>query len=182
MTSWAPGQGDRDATLLPAAAIADATTEQLHATISAMSGELHDRALAGGDLDALVEQAFLDGFTANGVPLMPWIHDGILVCPGYRKARSASSHDCSFVSLDGTWVWAAPNKLVDAMRDVPGAKSHRCSITLVVAQEGMQVDAVTSKSRAGGGCQMVSAQSFQVRGPELVHVTTRTMRAPTAHS
>jgi len=168
--------------MLDDAAIAAATDEQIHATMSALAGALHDRALAGGDLDAILEQGFLDGFTAKGVPVMPWIQDGILVCPGYHKARSAKSHDCSFVSLDGTWVWAAPNKLVDAMRDVPGAKAHKCSITLVVPQEGMQVDAVTSRSRAGGGCQMVSAQSFQVRGPDLVHVTTRTMRAPTAHS
>ena len=181
MTSWAPGQGERDDTLLADSVIAAATDEQIHATMSALAGELHGRALAGGDLDAILEQAFVDGFTAAGVPLMPWLESGVLICPGYRKARSAKAHDCSFVSLDGTWAWAAENKLVDVMRDVPGTKAHTCSVTIVVPAEGMRVDAVTSKARGGGGCQMVSAHSFQVRGAELAPVTTRTMRAPASH-
>jgi len=182
MTSWAPGQGDRLATLLPDEVIVAATDEQIHATMSALAGELHARALAGGDLEAIAEQAFVDGFTAKGVPLMPWLAGGLLICPGYKKSRSATSHDCSFVSLDGTWVWDAPNKLVDIIRDVPGAKAHTCSVTVVVPTEGMRVDAVTSKSRGGGPCQMASAHSFQVRGAELVEVSTRTMRPPAAHS
>ena len=181
MTSWAHGQGDSLATLLTGADITTATDEQIHATMSALAGELHGRALAGGDLQAITEQAFVGGFTAKGVPVMPWLAGGLLVCPGYRKARSATAHDCSFVSLDGTWVWAAPNKLVDVVREVPGPRLHTCSVTIVVPAEGMRVDQVTSKARAGGPCHMASAISMQVRGDELVVVTTRTMRPPSAH-
>lgn len=181
MTSRAPGQGLLDASLIGSAALCEATDEQLAHTVAAIQAEQHQRALDTNDIDALVEQAFLDGFTSRGEAAHPWLHGGLLICPGYIRYKSATSHDCQFVSVDGEWVWTTNQILFDGMRDVPGPKTLKHAVTIVHADEGMTFDVVSSTAKSGASCQMKNATSYQVRSGTLVAVNTRA-RAPKGHS
>jgi len=179
VTSLAAGQIPTPYSLLPAATLAAASEVELANTIAAILAEQHQRALSGGDLDALVEQAFVDGFTRTGQATPPWLSGGWLICPGYRRDRSATSHECCFVSVDGRWVWEL-SPAADVVRQVPGPKSHTQTVTVVFVEEGAKIDMVSSASRSGSSCQMRSARSFQIRAGELVEVAIRA-RKPDGH-
>jgi hypothetical protein len=180
MTSTAPGQYFTSESLLAEPELAAAPDLALNHTIAAILAEQHRRALSGGDLDAQLEQAFLDGFTGKGEPGRPWITGGLLFCPGMRRDKSATSHECCFVSVDGRWVWEVET-VADVMRQVPGPRTLKQSITVVHAVEGMTFDVVASASRSGSGCQMRKASSYQIRSGQLVETATRA-RAPQGHS
>ena len=168
------------AALLDEAQLRDASDVQLAHTVAAVLAEQHRRALAGGDIEAMVEQAFIDGFTSRGEATAPWLEGGLLFCPGMRRDKSATSHECTFVSIDGRWVWDHGNVTVDTMRQIPGAKVVKQSITVLPALEGSKIDMVASTSKSGAPCQMRKARSFQVRAGELVEVEGR-VRAPQGH-
>jgi hypothetical protein len=152
----------------------DRTLADLAAMIAA---EQRERAVAAADPDALVELGFSQGFTGDGMPRDPWLVNGVLVCTGTRIDRSATGHDCGFVSVGGSWVWEADDLLADVVRHLPGPKSRMRAVSLVAAYDGLELDLVVSRARAGVH-QMKSARSFVVRDGALVLVTTRTPRVP----
>lgn len=180
MPSYAPGQVPTPLSLVSDRDLTEATDAQLSHTAYALRTESHRRALEGGDLEALVEQAFLDGFTSANQACAPVVVDGFLICYGTHRARSQTSHDCTFVSINGQWVWEA-SPLADVMRTVPGAKPVRMSVSVLVAEEGTEVDLVSSTARQGGGCQMKEVHSYQVVLGELVQVATRARAAASGH-
>lgn len=165
--------------LLTDAALLAANDQELADTLQAITLEQHRRALDNNDIDALVEEAFKTGFIKND-PTIPWLHNGLLFCPGILRYKSASSHDCTFVSVDTHWVWDHPGLLTDELRDVPAPHRIRQSISVIFAQEEMTFDVVSSTSRGNGPCQMKKVTSFQIIDDELVQTSTRS-RAPGTH-
>jgi hypothetical protein len=179
-TSMAAGQVDTPLSLLTDDQLAAATDDQLAHTVAAILAVQHERALTGGDLGALTEKAFLEGFDHRGEAGRPWIEAGLLFCPGHWKEKSKTSHECTFVSVDGQWVWDTGSHVVDEKREVPGPRRLMQFITVVPVVEGAKVDMVSSKSRSNGPCEMQKATSFQVRAGELVEVSARA-RKPNGH-
>ena len=151
-------------------AISDSELSELLALVRA---EVQSRAIAAADPTALAELGFQDGFRADGLPRDPWITNGVLVCPGARIDKSASSHDCGFVRIDDEWVWESESKIDDVVRNVAARKVQMRSVTLVAAMDGMTVDLIYATARTGVH-KMKSSRSFVVNGNELELVSTRT--------
>lgn len=145
---------------------------ELSELITAAREELHRRRLEAADIDALIEDGFDHGFTSRGLPKDPWVRGGIVVCPGGRIDRSSFSHDCAFVHIGENWVWEAPERIHDAVRNLPGPKAQMRSVTLVVAHEGLEVDLISSTARTGVH-QMKQVRSFVVRNEALELVSAR---------
>jgi hypothetical protein len=160
--------------------VLSASDDALAYTVAVLRGEQHRRALENNDVTAITEEAFATwAFTRTGTSALPRLVNGLLVCPGYKAEKSASSHDCSFVSVEGTWIWEYPEVVFDDVRAGEGRKKVRQSITVIPAHEGMEFDVVTSSAR-GGGCRMKSAQSFIVNG-EALSETKRRVRGADEH-
>lgn len=66
MTSLAPGLVATPSSLLTLEELGAASNVQLAHTIAAVLAVQHQRATSSGDIDALIEQAFADGFTGRG--------------------------------------------------------------------------------------------------------------------
>lgn len=157
-----------------------ASDDELAHTIADLIGEQKRRALDGGDIDAIAEEAFASvGFDRRGMPNLPYLRHGLLVCPGAKLEKSTSSHDCQFVSIESTWVWEHPDTVYDHMKTLPGGKIIRQSVTILPAFESLEYDVVESTARSGP-CQMKKARSFEVRENQLVETRTRA-RAPEGH-
>jgi hypothetical protein len=108
----------------------------------------------------------------------PWIDAGLLFGPRMRRDKSASSHECTFVSIDDRWVWEHGIVIKDEMRQVPGPRTTKQSLTVLPGLEGSKVDMVMSASRSGSSCQIRRGRSFQVRNGTLVEVATRSRLVP----
>lgn len=136
-----------------------------------VNAEQQRRAVAGGDPAALTETGFREGFSTPPAVMDPWVTGGILVAPGGRFDRGASSHRCTFVKVGGVWVWEHPAKISDEIRR-PGARDGMRSVTLVALNEGDRVDMVSARSR-GGVHTMTSVRSFEYRAGDLHLVASR---------
>lgn len=136
----------------------------------------HERALADGDLDALVAEGFRSGFTRPGRAVDPWVTGRVLVCPGSLTGTSRSSHECSFVKVGEAWVWQAEERLLDEVRPLqsPGHFEQR-SVTLLAAVDGLELDLVTCKARSGTH-RLVAARSFVLDEGVLRLVRTRSVQ------
>lgn len=147
--------------------------DDLTQMIAVLTEEQASRALERCDPEALTEAGFVDGFDAKGAARMPWLAGGILVCPGSVVERSATSHDCTFVTANDHWVFEHPDRIHDEVRKVPhrGRENQR-SITLLAAPEGLTFDVVSSRMRTGAH-HMREARRFRVTNGELELVTTR---------
>jgi hypothetical protein len=145
---------------------------ELTAVAAAIIEEQHQRALEAADIDAIVKQAFQDGFTAAGMPRDPWLHGGLLVCCGTKIDKSATSHECAFVAIGERWVWESESKVYDVVRNIPGPKPIMRSVSVCTPWEGMELDLVVSRMRTGVH-QMKQARSFLVREGKLELVATR---------
>ena len=172
--------GAADDHLLSVEELLAATDAQIAVTIAALVEEQKRRALEGGDLDALANEAFEGpGFDRRGLANLPYLRDGLLICPGVKSEKSASSHDCTFVSVDDNWVWDHPDTAYTTMRQLPGQKVVRQTVAIIPAYEGMEIDVVHSTARSGP-CQMKSARIFTVTGGILVETGARS-RSPQGH-
>ncbi len=148
------------------------------ATITGAISALHDvlvmRARQRGDLNALIELGFERGFSARGVA-RPWIESGVLICPGLLIEKSGQSHDCTFVSVGGEWVWRSDDVVGDEMRrSVTNGKTQQLSVSLVALVEGMELNVVSSQKRQGTH-KMAKVESYVVRDGALVPVASRTV-------
>lgn len=153
---------------------------ELVAVASAVAAEQHRRALEAADIDAIVKQAFVDGFTAQGLPRDPWLQSGLLICPGARVDKSATSHECGFVSIGDTWVWESPDKVLDSVRHLPGPRPVMRSVSVCTPWEGMELDLVISKMRTGVH-SMKQVRSFVVHDGALELVAARARKENGAH-
>ena len=149
------------------------TDIELSEILLQLRAEQQDRAIKSCDPDALVELGFREGFRADGLPRDPWIVNGILVCPGARLDKSASSHDCGFVRVNDKWVWEADGKIEDVVRNTMNRRAQMRSVTLVAIDDTTVVDLVYATCRTGVH-KLKSARSFSIKASELVLDSERT--------
>jgi hypothetical protein len=162
---------------LPAGISVSSWTDlELAAVAAAVMDEQHQRALEAADIDAIVKQAFIEGFTSTGMPRDPWLQGGLLVCAGTKIEKSATSHECGFVAIGERWVWESEAKLLDVVKHLPGPKPIMRSVSVCAPWEGMELDLVVSRMRTGVH-QMKQVRSFLVKEGKLDHVETRVRNA-----
>lgn len=168
--------------LFPGADLSGWTDAALGAAVVEVTAEIHRRAAAAGDPAALTDDVFDGaGFAADGEANMPWIVHGILVAPGMKRILSTTRHRCTFVCVDGDWVWNHVGVLADTVRrrDMSGRPLIQ-TVTLLPAVEGAQVDVISSVA-SRGPCQARTASSYRVTGQQL-ELTGSVVRHPGAHS
>ena len=157
--------------------LADVTAlpdEQLARGLLVLREEQKRRALQQGDLPALIEEGFAHGFTANGLPRDPWLHTGIIICPGGKIDKSAMNHQCAFVRVGDEWVWNAGETLEDVVRHRAGPKPQMQSVSLLPAVDGLALDLVRSRTR-NAVHELVGVRSFLVEDQQLQLVSARTV-------
>ena len=148
------------------------TTDELHNVAEAVRQVQIERAIASGDLDAIVAQGFEIGFGRDGLGLTPWTDGDVIVCPGALVAKSRTGHRCRFVSVDDVWVWDSGLLIREDKRSSPGVEDGFRAIALVPVIDGMQLDVVTGRARTGGHA-VDHVVSLEVRRGELVEVSQR---------
>lgn len=139
-----------------------------------------ERAVAGGNLDAIITSAFETGFGRDGIAVMPWVEGNVVVCPGGLIAKSRASHRCRFVSVNNTWIWESAELIREDKRSTPGAHDGFRAVALVPLLGGMELDVVSGKSRAGQH-SVDKVVSFVVRGRDLDEVSQRTVASAGMH-
>ncbi len=141
-----------------------------------------ERAVARGDLDAIIAAAFESGFGTDGLGLLPWIEDGggrdagggVIVCPGGLVSKSRTNHRCRFVSVNDTWIWESVELIREDKRSNPGRDDGFQAVALLPVVTGMELDVVSGKARRGMH-SVDRVVSYEVRGGELVEVSQRTV-------
>lgn len=137
-----------------------------------ISQEQSRRAVARGDLDEIIAQAFEAGFANDGLATLPWVEGTVVVCPGGLIRSSRSSHVCRFVNVNDTWVWDSHELIREDKRSIPGQRDGFRAVALVPALEGMELDVVSGKAR-GGQHSVDRVVSYVVRRGELDEVSQR---------
>jgi len=158
--------------------LGNAGDSQLSRAISVLLEVQRSRAEARGDLEALLEMGFDEGFDQSGHAKLPFIHAGIIICPGSLVEKSSTAHECAFVHLGETWVWEYEDLLLDEVRrGVLRSKNTQRSVSLLPASPGLELDLIRSKKRQGTHT-MTSVISYRVDDDgKLEVVSTRTPRA-----
>ena len=165
-----------------------ANPEDVVRTVRAMSDdEIHDlaevvrqvqieRAIGNGDHDAIIAAAFEVGFGRDGLGVLPWVEQNVVVCPGGMTGRSKARHRCRFVSVDDVWVWDSGLLMREDKRSSPGGADGFRAIALVPLVDGTALDVVTGKAR-GGLHSVEQVVSYEVRAGELIEVGRRNVAA-----
>jgi hypothetical protein len=154
------------------AQLRDMTAEDLHHLAESVRQVQLERAIAGGDHDAIIGRAFEVGFGRDGLGLMPWVEGDLVVCPGAIVSKSRTNHRCRFVSVDDVWVWDSGVMLREDKRSSPGADDGFRAVALVPLVDGLQLDVVSGRARSGSHA-VEHVVSFEVRAGELVEVSQR---------
>jgi len=144
----------------------------LSASISQIQSQ---RAVNRGDLDEIIAQAFEDGFGNDNLAHLPWIQSNVLVCPGGLVWASRQSHNCRFVSINDTWVWDCHELIREDKRSITGKRDGFRAVALVPVTEGLEIDAVIGKARAGQH-SVDRVISYEIRKGELVEVSQRVIQ------
>lgn len=139
-----------------------------------------ERAVARGDLDAIIAAAFESGFGSDGLGLLPWIEavgpgvpgGSVIVCPGGLVSKSRTNHRCRFVSVDDTWIWESTELIREDKRSTPGRDDGFQAVALLPVVTGMELDVVSGKARRGMH-SVDRVVSYEIRGGELVEVSQR---------
>lgn len=135
-----------------------------------------ERAMARGDLDALIANAFEVGFGRDGLGVQPWVDGNVIVCPGAIVSKSRSSHRCRFISVDDTWIWESGELIREDKRSSPGVDDGFRAVGLVPVLNGLTLDVVTGKARAGQH-SVDQVTSYEVRKGDLTEVSQRRVSA-----
>ena len=107
--------------------------------------------------------------------MLPWVDNGLIVCPGGTVAKSRTNHNCRFVSVDDTWVWESGLLLREDKRSSPGTDEGFRAVALLPLVDGIALDVVTGRAR-GGQHSVEHVVSYEVRTGELVEVSQREVR------
>ena len=135
-----------------------------------------ERAVARGDLDAIIAAAFEAGFGTDGLGMLPWIEGDVVVCPGGLVSKSRTNHRCRFVSVDDIWIWESHELIREDKRSNPGADDGFQAVALVPVLTGMALDVVSGKARRGMH-SVDRVVSYEIRKGDLVEVSQRTVSA-----
>jgi hypothetical protein len=152
------------------------TDDELHHLAEVVRQVQIERAIDGGDHDAIIAAAFDTGFGRDGLGVLPWVEGQVIVCPGGMVAKSTTNHRCRFVSVDDVWVWDSGLLLREDKRSSPGAEAGFRAVALVPLVDGTELDVVTGRAR-GGQHSVDHVVSYEVRRGELVEVSQRTVTA-----
>lgn len=120
------------------------TDSELQEVITIANAELYSRNIANAEPSSLIKLGFERGFTSKLVPVQPWVVNGVLIAPGYKKESSVFNHKCSFIKVNDSWVWESEHKILDEIRS--DTKILR-SVTLIALMDSFQIDVLTSKAR-----------------------------------
>lgn len=134
------------------------------------------RAVARGDLDAIIAEAFEEGFARDGMCVDPWIEGNVLVCPGGIISKSRTSHRCRFVSVDNIWIWESAELIREDKRSIAGTDDGFRAVALLPVLNGLKLDVVAGKARSGQH-SVDKVISYVVRRGKLVEVSQRTVTA-----
>ena len=120
----------------------------------------------------------MDGFDAKGVARLPYLHDGILVIPGFLTGRVGKmNHDCVFSRVGDYWSWEHPDLIEDKVVSFSdGQRAGQKSVSLIAAYDGLSWDVVESRCRSGAH-RMVKARSFTVEGGKALYTGERIGRS-----
>jgi hypothetical protein len=141
---------------------------------AAVRSEQQQRALANGDQDAIIDEAFEIGFIDDGMAVAPWVRGPFVVSPSIVLATSASSHTSRLINVDDTWVWNSNELVREDKRSSAGRGEGFRAVALLPIIEAMRLDQVTGRQRQG----MYEARtvvSFEVRGSAVVEVAQRNL-------
>lgn len=131
-----------------------------------------ERAVARGDLDEIIKNAFEIGFSNDGLAVLPWMEGSVVVCPGGLIWSSKRSHVCRFASINDTWVWDSYELIREDKRSIAGTRDGFRAVALVPALEGMTIDMVSGKARQGQHA-VDRVVSYVIKKGELVEVSQR---------
>lgn len=148
------------------------SSDELHNLAEAVRQVQIERAITAGDHDAIIARGFEIGFGRDGLGVLPWVEESVIVCPGGLVSKSRTSHRCRFVSVDDVWVWDSGLLLREDKRSSPGTDDGFRAIALVPLVDGTELDVVSGRARSGGH-SVEHVVSYEVRGGELVEVSQR---------
>ncbi len=135
-----------------------------------------ERAVAEGDPDAIIDEAFEEGFGPDGMGHPPWIEGSVIVCPGSIINKSKTNHRCRFISVNDTWVWDSAEVMREDKRSTPGSQDGFRAVALVPVLNGMTLDVVTGRARSGQH-QVDKVISYKVKRNKLVEVAQRNVKS-----
>ena len=158
------------------AMICDMTDLELHNVAEVVRRVQIERAIGGGDEDAIIASAFETAFGRDGLAVLPWIEGNVVVCPGGMVSKSKASHKCRFVSVDDTWIWESHLLLREDKRSSPGTDEGFRAVALLPVVDGTGIDVVSGRARSGQH-SVDHVVSYEIRGGELVRVSQRTVNA-----
>ncbi len=158
------------------AALREMSVDELHHVAEAVRQVQIERAVTGGDHDAIIARAFEIGFGRDGLGMLPWVEGDVVVCPGALVSKSRTSHRCRFVSVDDVWVWDAGLLVREDKRSSPGTDDGFRAIALIPLVDGTELDVVSGRARSGGHA-VEHVVSYEIRGGELVEVSQRDITA-----
>jgi hypothetical protein len=144
----------------------------LHHVAEALRQVQVERAVAGGDHDAIIANGFETGFGRDGLGVLPWVEGSVIVCPGSIVTTSRTNHRCRFVSVDDVWIWDSGLLVREDKRSSPGTDDGFRAVALLPVVDGTSIDVVSGRARAGGHA-VEHVVSFEVRAGELVEVSQR---------
>jgi hypothetical protein len=150
--------------------------DELHNLAEVVRQVQIERAIGNGDHEAIIADAFDNGFGRDGLAASPWIEGAIIVCPGGMVSKSKTSHRCRFVSVDDVWVWNSGLLLREDKRSAPGTDDGFRAVALVPLVDGLQLDVVSGRARSGQH-SVEHVVSYEVRRGQLVEVSQRTVTA-----
>ena len=152
--------------------VPDLSDAELHDLTKVVRQVQIERAITSGDHEAIIANAFENGFGRNGLGLLPWVEGNVVVCPGGLVAKSRASHRCRFVSVDDVWVWDSGLLLREDKRSTPGVQNGFRAVALVPLVDGMALDVVAGRARSGQH-SVDQVVSYEVRDGLLYEVSQR---------
>ena len=155
--------------------IGNMSDDELHNVAEMVRQVQIDRAIGGGNEDAIIANAFEAAFGRDGLAVQPWVEGNVVVCPGGMVSKSRASHKCRFVSVDDTWIWESQLLLREDKRSSPGADEGFRAVALLPLVDGTGIDVVTGKARQGQH-SVDHVVSYEIRSGELVEVSQRTVQ------
>ena len=134
-----------------------------------------ERAVAAGDHDHIIDLAFDEGFGSDGLGHPPWVQGEVIVTPGAIVNKSKANHRCRFVSVNDAWVWDSFEVIREDKRSLPGKHEGFRAVALLPILNGMTLDVVTGRARAGQH-QVDHVISYKVKRGKLVEIAQRTVK------
>ena len=156
--------------------LGDLDDDDLHHVAEKVRQLQTERAVNGGDLDAIIGAAFEIGFGRDGLGVLPWVEGNLVICPGGMVSKSRASHRCRFVSVDDCWIWDCAMLLREEKRSSPGTDEGFRAIALLPLVDGLGLDVVSGRARQGQH-SVEHVVSYEVRSGELVEVSQRTVKS-----